>query len=175
MRKLVIVLVLIGLALVAVVLLRNLTREPAEPEQTAEPVSVRAVTLYFGSSDGSSLVAEPREIKAGGGVLEDLRVVLNALLAGPTGEGATLFPGAVALRAVYLRDRTAYVDFSRDIVDGFTGGSAGEYLMVASLVQTICGNFREIDAVKVLVEGKDVDTIGGHLDTSRPLAPNDWR
>ena len=79
------------------------------------------------------------------------------------------------MRAIYIRERTAYVDFSREIVDGFTGGSAGEYLLVASLVQTVCANFRDIDAVRILVEGEDVDTIGGHLDVSRPIRPKDWR
>ena len=175
MKRLALVLILIAMGLVALVLVRDVVKKPAGPEETAAPVSVRGVTLYFGSQDGSSLVAESREIKAGGDVLGDLRVVLGGLLAGPTGEGTALFPAEVALRAVYIRERTAYLDFSRELVDGFTGGSAGEYLLVASLVQTVCANFPEVDAVRVLVEGEDVDTIGGHLDISRPLRPNDWR
>jgi germination protein M len=175
MRRLAVVLILIAMGLVAVVLLRDVIKKPAGPEGTAALVSVKVVTLYFGSPDGSSLVAEPREIKAGGDVLGDLRVVLGALLAGPTGEGTALLPREAAVKAIYIRDRTAYVDFSREIIDGFTGGSAGEYLLVASLVQTICTNFPDIDAVRILVDGGDVDTIGGHLDISGVLHPNDWR
>jgi germination protein M len=175
MKRLALVLILIAMGLGAVVLLRDAIKRPEGPDETATPVSVKAVTLYFGSQDGSSLVAESHEIKAGGDVLGDLRVVLGALLAGPTGEATALFPHEATVRAVYIRDRTAYVDFSREIVDGFTGGSAGEYLLVASLVQTVCANFPEVDAVRILVEGDEIDTIGGHLDISRPLRPNDWR
>lgn len=175
MRTLLVVLILVAMALGAVLLLRGMFKQQEGPEREAVPETVRVVTLYFGSSDGSSLVAEPREIEAGGNPSAGLRLVLEALLAGPVGEGAAVFPEGVAVRAVYFTERTAYVDFSRELVEGFTGGSAGEYLLVASLVQTVCANFPEVDAVRVLVEGRDVDSIGGHLNVSGTLRPKDWR
>jgi spore germination protein GerM len=81
----------------------------------------------------------------------------------------------VRLLAVFIHDKTAYLDFSREIIDDFSGGTAGEYMLVSSVVQTACGNFPEVEAVRITVEGEEVDTVGGHLYISRVLRPEEWR
>jgi spore germination protein GerM len=137
--------------------------------------TVREVTLYFGSSDGSSLVTEYREINSTREVLENLRRVIEALVSGPQGDGVASIPASVRLRGVFIHDRTAFIDFTQEIVSEFSGGTAAEYLLVSSLVQTICANFPDVDAVRILVEGEEVNTIGGHLLVSRPLKAQEWR
>ena len=175
MRRIVFVCILIALAAVAIWLGLERMRGSAPPEQVAEPETMKTVTLYFGSKDGSRLAPEYRDIKASDKILENLRQVIEALLSWPAGEVVALFPTAVKVRGVYISEKTAYIDFSRDIVGDFVGGTAGEYLLVASIVQTVCADFPEVDSVGILVEGEEVDTIGGHLNVSRPLRPRDWR
>ncbi|MFZ1946575.1 MAG: GerMN domain-containing protein [bacterium] len=176
MKKIVLACAVVAVVILAVAVARWSLRKPAGPEQAPEPENLRVVTLYFGSRDGSSLVPEEREIKATGAVLEDLRRVVEALIAGPAGgAGAGLFPADVSVRGVYINGKTAYIDFSRQIVDNFAGGSAAEYLLVASIVETVCADFPEVDSVALLVDGEQVETIGGHLDVSKALRARDWR
>ena len=174
-RKIIVACVLVALVAAAVWLGITKARKPAAPEGAAQPESQMTVTLYFGAKDGSGLVPEARDIKASNGILGNLRAVVEALLGGPAAGGVALVPSAVTVRGVYIDDKTAYLDFSREMVADFAGGSTGEYLLVASIVHTVCGAFPEVDAVAILVEGEEVDTIGGHLDVSRPLHAKDWR
>ncbi|MBQ5389910.1 MAG: GerMN domain-containing protein, partial [Anaerovibrio sp.] len=51
---------------------------------------------------------------------------------------------------------------------GFVGGSTGEEMLVGSLVNTLT-EFPEIKKVQILVEGKEIDSLSGHLDLSRPV------
>lgn len=175
MRKLVVVCVIAVLAIGALVLLRELLRRPAEAPEAAKPLPVRVVTVYFGSEDGAALVADQLEIAMSPKATDGLRPVLEALIAGPKSKGVALFPEGTSVRGVYIIERTAYIDFSRQLIEGFTGGSSSEYLLVASIVQTVCANFSDLDSVRLLVEGKEVDTIGGHLNVSKTLRPKDWR
>jgi spore germination protein GerM len=174
-KKVILVCILVALGTVAVWLGLTKVKQPAAPKDAAKPESLMTVTLYYGATDGSALVPEARNIKASRAPLESMKRVLEALLAGPTGGGVALVPPAVKVRGVYIDGKTAYVDFSREIIDDFAGGSAGEYMLIASIVQTVCGAFPDVQAVAILVGGEEVDTIGGHLDVSRPLYPRDWR
>jgi spore germination protein GerM len=154
---------------------RDRVSGPEGRGDSAEVQTVREVTLYFGSSDGGSLVVEHRQISSSRDVLENLRRVIEALVSGPTEEGVATIPASARLRGVFIHDRTAFIDFSREIVSDFAGGTAAEYVLVSSLVQTACANFPEVDAVRILVEGEEVNTIGGHLLVSRPLKAQEWR
>jgi spore germination protein GerM len=174
-RRAIFVIVLVALVVTGAWVGLVKMKKPAGPGQVAEPKSVRTVTLYFGSTDARSLVPEYRDVAASDKLLDNLRVLVEALISGPTGSAVGLFPRAVTVRGVYINGKTAYIDFSRELIGDFAGGSAGEYLLVASLVQTICANFPEVASVVVLVGGEEVNTIGGHLDVSKPLSPKDWR
>jgi spore germination protein GerM len=151
-------------------------REAVAPlEELSEVARVREITLYFGSRDAGSLVPEHRRIASSEDILENLRSVIEDLIGGPTGAGVSTIPSSTRLLAVYVHDKIAYLDFSPEIADDFTGGTAGEHMLIASIVQTACGNFRGIEGVRILVEGEEVDTIGGHLFISDVLRPKDWR
>ena len=175
MKKWLVALLIIVCIVVGWALWQKLSeRKPVTPP-TREVRTVREVTLYFGSRDASHLVPEFRTIEFEGGVAAGLRKVIEELISGPQGESVPTLPSATRLLAVYLSKNTAYLDFSREIVDDFGGGTAAEYMLVASVVQTVCSNFPQVDAVRILVEGKEVDTLGGHLLISKPLKPADWR
>ena len=169
----------IAIAVMVIVVLGWYVRQrvsgPSRPGGAGQVETVREVTLYFGSSDGGSLVAEHRQISSSRDVLENLRRVIEALVAGPEGDGVAPLPASARLRGVFIHDRTAFIDFSQDIVKDFAGGTTAEYVLISSLVQTACANFSEVDAVRILVEGEEVNTIGGHLLISRPLKAQEWR
>ena len=76
----------------------------------------------------------------------------------------------LAYVAVFVSDQgTAFVDLSREVVSAHPGGSLAELLTVYTLVQVLTTNLPKITAVQLLVDGKEVDTLVGHVDTKHPL------
>ncbi len=128
-------------------------------------------TLYYVSDDGSSLVGVTRELPFGGTPAEQARNIVTAELAPAPAGSLSAIPAGVTLRNLYLTARgDAYVDLSHEIINGHPGGSLNESLTVYALVNALTQNVREITAVQLLVDGKQVDTLAGHLDLRQPLA-----
>jgi len=77
---------------------------------------------------------------------------------------------------VFLSDRNeAYVDLGGGIVQNHPGGSLNEALTVYAIVNALTTNLPEIDAVQLLIEGREVDTLRGHIDLRAPLQRGtDW-
>jgi spore germination protein GerM len=173
-RTVVLLIVLVAVTLSVWLIWRRAT-EPLRREEVAEIERTREVTLYFGSDNASSLQSEYRQIASSDKVLDNLRRVIEELISGPREGAVPTLPSSARVRGVFIHDKTAFIDFSEEIIEDFSGGTAAEYMLVTSLVQTVCANFYEVETVRVLVEGEEVDTIGGHLLISKPLRPQEWR
>jgi len=82
-------------------------------------------------------------------------------------------PAATKLRALFVTDKgEAFVDLSGDVQSAHPGGSLNELLTVYTIVDALTENLPAITAVQVLVDGKEVETLAGHVDLRRPLAKN---
>ena len=81
-----------------------------------------------------------------------------------------LFPPGTDVRSVKVEGDTATVDFNQNFASRGQG-SFTERMMVNAVVCTLT-EFPEIRKVKFLVEGKDIDTISGHMDLLEPLKRN---
>jgi hypothetical protein len=76
-------------------------------------------------------------------------------------------PPGSDIRSVYLVDPgLAVIDINAAFADGHRSGVLVEELTVASLVQTLSANIPGVLKVKILVEGKQRDTLAGHADLS---------
>lgn len=154
-------------------LLRHFLLAPAPPAQPVEAQrQLRTVTLYFAAPDGSGLVAEGREIADC--LVEDdcLRGTVQALLDGPVGNLAPVFPPQATLRGVTVVDGEVRVDFSRGVIDGHPGGSWGELATVYALADTVAVNFPHLRQLRILVEGAAVETLKGHVDLRQAVVPD---
>jgi spore germination protein GerM len=174
-RRFIIAVIVVGAAGLALWLVVERLRGPEEAEDLGLPARVREVTLYFSDPDGSKLLPEGRRIPASGAVSQDVRAVVEALIEGPAGGSVATLPSSARVLGVYIYERTAVIDFSSEVSEDLTGGTTSEYMMVASLVQTVCGNFAGVEAVRIVIEGEEIETIGGHLRVSGALRPGDWR
>lgn len=135
----------------------------------AETAHITA-TLYYGSSDGRALVPVRRDVPLASTVVEQGRQILNVQLQDAPQPYVQVVPKGTALRAFYVTDRgEAFVDLSGDLVSAHPGGSLTELLTVYALVNAVTANLPAIQRVQLLVEGKEVDTIAGHVDVRRPL------
>jgi len=130
------------------------------------------VTLFFVRADGETLAPEKRRIFRTATVNDRARQAVQALFEGPESGLLPSEPPGTALRELYLtRDGTAYVDLGPEFRRGLETGTSDAVNAVYALVNTLTYNFSEIQKVKILVEGDEVDDVGGHFSLSRPLLP----
>jgi Sporulation and spore germination len=140
----------------------------AGSQPVAPPVlgPTEQVTLYVAYDEDGSLHAQSRRIPLPAGrqerAQELLRALLNIYLGDPSphplGSGSEV-------RDVYLVDPgLAVIDLNGAFAQGHRSGVLVEELTIASLVQTISANIPDITRVKILVEGKERDTLAGHVD-----------
>lgn len=154
-------------------------RVVATPTGTATPETVAAdvrrirASLFFVSEDGLRLVAVEREVPYGDNTTEQARAILTELLAPAPEPLAAALPDGTALRGVYITDRgEAYVDLSGTATSAHRGGSLDELFSVYAVVNTLTTNLPAIGAVQILVDGREVDSLAGHIDLRHPLQKN---
>jgi spore germination protein GerM len=172
---------IVGLGLVAWAVSRGIDRisSPAPappPEAAAQPegqVPHISATLFYGAPGGEDLVSVRREVALAENVSEQGRQILNAQLQPAPPPLVSVIPQGTTLRGFYVTERgDAFVDLSREAVTGHPGGSTTELLTVYAIVNAVTANLRTATRVQILIDGKEVDTLAGHIDLRRPLVPN---
>ena len=143
---------------------------PEYSHPVAAPVQgpTEQVTLYVASDDPGVLRAQAASIPLPAGRQERAQELLRALLGLYLDKSSShpLGPGS-EVREVYLVDPgLAVIDVNDAFADGHRSGVLMEELTVASLVQTLAANIPGINRVKILVGGKERETLAGHADLS---------
>ncbi|HYT69201.1 MAG TPA: GerMN domain-containing protein [Vicinamibacterales bacterium] len=150
--------------------------EAAAPAGGAQP-AVRKITatLFYVSDDGMALVPVQREVAFGATTPEQARAIVEAQLTAAVPQVSAI-PAGVTLRGVFITERgDAFVDLSGDITAKHPGGSLDEIFTVYTLVNALTVNLPAIQRVQILVDGKEVDTLAGHVDLRHPLAKSlEW-
>ena len=162
---------------------RTLLRDPqpASPD-TAEtsagagldrPVPADTVQLFFIDEEGTALVSRPAPVPAAETPLVRARQIVERQLEPPEPPLLSAFPDGTAMRTIYITpDGDAFVDLSRHASEAHPGGSLDELFTVYALVNALALNMEEINAVQILIDGREVDTLKGHVDLRRPLGLN---
>lgn len=126
------------------------------------------VTLFVAYDDLGVLHAQSARISLPSVRQQRAEELLRALIALYLDKSSPhpLPPGS-DIRSVYLVDPgLAVIDVNAALVDGHRSGVLSEELTVASLIQTLAANIPGILRVKILVEGKERETLAGHADLS---------
>lgn len=143
---------------------------PAPPAPPGRKIKAR---LFYVSDDGTRLTGVERDIAYGEGPLEQAREIIAAQIAPVTEPLVSAVPPGTTIRALFMTEGgDAYVDLSREVTASHTGGTLDEILTVYTIVNALTANLPAITSVQLLVEGKEVDTLSGHVDLRRPLAKN---
>jgi len=139
---------------------------PGAPAVRGETVRV---TLFFADSDAGKLHPEERDIAKPAGAGGFLGALFGELSRGPTSPGlVAVIPPKIQLRNGFLMPGGLVVlDLAVDASLSF--GSADELAIVASLVDTVLQNVANTQRVRILVNGEPAETLGGHVDLTRPL------
>lgn len=154
--------------------MRVRVRQAETPVEYTHPVAApvqgptEQVTLYVALDDPGSIRPQGANIPLPAGRQERAQELVRALLALYLDKSSPhpLGPGA-DVRDVYLVDPgLAVIDLNDAFADGHRSGILVEELTIASLVQTLSANIAGINRVKILVGGKERETLAGHADLS---------
>ena len=134
------------------------------------PAETVRLTLFFPGQEDAKLRPEERDIVRPAGPGASLRAIFGELQRGPTRPGLiAAIPPKIQLRnAFLLPEGEAVLDLSVDT--GLSFGSNEELSIIASLVDTTLQNVADTTHVRILVNGEPAETLGGHVDLTRPLA-----
>src|SRR6204780_1662290 len=126
------------------------------------------VTLFVAYDDVGVLHAQDAQIPLPSVRQQRAEELLRALIALYLDKSSPHpLPEGSDVRSVYLVDPgLAVIDINAALADGHRSGVLIEELTVASLIQTLSANLPGILKVKILVEGKQRDTLAGHVDLS---------
>jgi hypothetical protein len=177
------------LALIFVPILRRRMKRAAKLQQQSEeqarreltqPITInpgdpRVRTKLFWASDtiDATLVPVTVELPLSNDPVLRSKQVLNTLLAGPVdAELRTLPPDALLLAFYLLPDGTAIADFSEALATSIPSGIASEQLAVNSIARTLEANVPQVQRLKILIHGQEVETLAGHLDLTGAFVVN---
>lgn len=126
------------------------------------------VTLWVAYDDIGSLRAQSAQIPLPGARQQRAEELMRTLVALYLDKSSPHpLPSGSEIRSVYLIDPgLAVIDVNAALADGHRSGILAEDLTIASLIQTISANIPGILRVKILVEGKERETLAGHADLS---------
>ena len=131
--------------------------------------SKRNAVIFFVNQDGK-IVGRDTEIVSGATVLDDIKSLITQESLARAGGLLNAIPVGTAVRNVFIdENKCVYIDFERSIIDRHVGGTEGESLTLEALKRTMAENFPELDSMKLLVEGKELASLAGHITTRLKL------
>jgi hypothetical protein len=122
------------------------------------------IVLKGWNSQAARMVGYKATIRQSKSRYNQIKQAVLAYLQGPR-EGVVQVPvpEGMALNQFYLTvDGSAVVDLSLSGIDKESFGFFEETLFVRGLIESLSTNFFEVRQVKILVDGKDATTLGGH-------------
>ena len=163
----------LGLSIYAWHVRKTVASTPVAPVDTrplAPPVTgpSEKVVLYVAQDEDGTLRARPAQIPMPSGRQQRAEELARALISLYLEKNSPHVIGAgTEVRSVFLVDPgVAVIDMNGAFADSHRSGVLVEELTVASLIHTITANTPNIVRVKILIDGKERETLAGHADLS---------
>jgi hypothetical protein len=163
----------LGLSIYAWHVRKTVAVTPATPVDTrplAPPAAgpTERVTLYVAHDEDNTLRAQEAQIPMPSGRQQRAEELSRALISLYLEKNSPHTIGAGSeVRSVYLVDPgEAVIDMNGAFADTHRSGVLVEELTIASLIHTVTANIPNILRVKILIDGKERETLAGHADLS---------
>lgn len=155
---------------------KKTARQPAAVLEVKTPEAVLpddAVTLRIYYPVSGTLQMEERKVRRRMERMSVAEAVIGEFLKGPVNVKVPEVPRDTKLLGLYRgEDGILYVNFSDEFRMNFNGDAASEFLLLKGLFESLISNVQEITDVKVLIEGKEMESLGGHVYLLYPLKDN---
>lgn len=77
---------------------------------------------------------------------------------------------STSLLDLYMdKEGVIYIDIGNEIQKNFKGDAYEEYNVIAGLCSIIKSNMPDFTYLKIIIDGKEAESFGGHIDISRPI------
>jgi len=144
-------------------------KEKAPEGEAARSTGEQFLLRVYYPVDNQIQIEERRPPRTAG-LMAVAEATMEEYLKGPSGGKTSSLPKNARLLGVYKgADRILYVDLSGEFRRNFQGDAFAEFLLLKSLYESLISNVEDIQDVKVLIEGKEAETLGGHLYLMYPL------
>jgi len=144
-----------------------------KPEKKVALKETKVVTLFFSEEEGEYLVEEKREILKTGRFEEEAKETVVELIKGPKGRLIPALPPHTRLLTLQMdQNGVAKVNFDETLSKEHPGGSSAEMLTLYSIVNSLTLNFPQIKRVQILIDGKEAESIAGHISLKQPVSFN---
>jgi len=145
---------------------------PLSPATSSEP-KVKVKMFWGSGNDDGLLKPVVVELPLSDDPVLRAKEVLNTLLAGPVDPEARTLPPDAALLAFYLLpDGTAVADFSEALGTSIPSGIQSEQLAIDSIARTLEADVPQVQRLKILIHGQEVETLAGHIDLTQTFRVN---
>ncbi|MGE5299743.1 MAG: GerMN domain-containing protein [Acidobacteriota bacterium] len=149
----------------------TLERQTAsEPQQglASGPEDFFTLRLYYPQNNRLQLVERKVAGRTRQRAIAD--AVIEEFFKGPGNGTVSPVPRDVKLLGLYKdSSQILYIDLSDEIRRNFQGDALAEYLLLKGLYESLISNLQDVQDIKVLIEGKEADSLGGHVYLKYPL------
>jgi hypothetical protein len=144
---------------------------PASEERVeALPKTEDLISLKIYHPVGNRLQIEEKRVQSRTTRISIAQSVVEEFLKGPVGSQVSELPKGTKLLGIYRdADRILYIDLSEEFRRNFQGDALSEYLVLKGLYDSLTSNLDDVEDVKILIEGRETETLGGHFYLSYPL------
>lgn len=164
----VLILVLAGILLARHFLFSNSFRQGLK-DNAPKVVELEYLKIYY--PENGHLAMEERTARKYYEKEEVARAVIEEFLKGPAGMAPSYIPPNTKVLNVFLGvDGILYVDLSDEFRRNFQGDALSEFLLLRGIYESMLSNLKDIQDVKLLIEEKEVESIGGHIYANLPLS-----
>lgn len=146
---------------------KHAVEEPGR-ELTRQDDDLSSVRIYYPSE--GRLLMEERRIKRQHSMIASSEAVVEEFLKGPSQVARSEIPKDTKLLGIFAgNDGILYIDLSDEFRRNFQGDALSEFLLLRGLYESIISNIQGTDDVKVVIEGKEIESLGGHISILVPL------
>ena len=166
-RSVALLIVLLAVALGGIWALRTYEgRLESQPPATSARGGIARIHFACTQDGQPRMIAVARRVPAGHAAAD---AALREMTIGKVPGGCSRpLPEGTRVLGLQVSHGAATANFSSEFVSRFAGGTDNEAVVVYSVVNTLT-SLPGIDRVRILVEGKPIESVGGHLDVSGPL------
>ncbi len=136
-----------------------------KPDET-EKLKFRIINLYFVNPNTEELKVEKRQVFDLKEKTSMIKQVLRSLKLGPVSNLKPSVPENIEFKDVFVYGDKVYIDLHKNNENPAIGGVQGEELFLEAVVKTVLDISPEYKKVFFLVDGEQVDSVLGHLDSS---------
>ena len=145
-------------------------KQVPEEKVTSLPPVEDLFTLKIYYPIGNRLQIEERRLQRRNNKIAIAEAIVEEFFKGPVGMKTSDMPKGVRLLGIYQdENKILYVDLSDELRRNFQGDALTEFLLLKGLCESLISNLGDIEDVKVLIEGGERETLGGHFYLLYPL------